>query len=70
MTMPASPDDGVVSDLIHAMKNNPSCLAAILLAALFAVLTYFALQADADRRAKIIELMLTRCFDQVQGLEP
>lgn len=63
MTIPPDNDRRITDDLIGALKTNPACLAAITLAAVFAFLTYFALQADADRRSKLIELMLTRCFE-------
>jgi hypothetical protein len=68
MTMPVEDSNNrVVNDLISALKTNPACLAAICLAAVFAFLTYFALQADADRRAKTVDLVLSRCFDQMKG---
>jgi len=69
MTHPIDDDPGVVSDLIHALKTNPACLAAILLAAMFAILTYLALQNDADRRAKTVDMVLARCFD-LKDLKP
>lgn len=53
----------VATGAIDALKGSPTCLAAILLAALFSVLTFFAYQHDADRRAAAINLMITRCFD-------
>lgn len=52
----------VATSAIDALKNNPACLAAIILAALFACLTFFALQRDADRRAKTTDLLLERCY--------
>jgi len=63
MNIPVDNDPGVVTDLIHALKTNPACLAAILLAAMFAILTYLALQNDADRRSETVNMVLARCFD-------
>lgn len=39
----------VATSAIDALKVNPSCLAAILLAAIFAVLTFLALQNQVER---------------------
>lgn len=38
----------IVSGIAEAMKSNPSCLAAVLLSALFAVLTYWSLKQDRE----------------------
>lgn len=52
----------VATSTVEALKTNPSCLAAIILAGIFAVLTFFAMQRDADRRARTTDLLLQRCF--------
>jgi hypothetical protein len=53
----------VATSAIDALKGSPTCLAAILLAALFSVLTFFAYQRDADRRSAAVNLLINRCFD-------
>ncbi|WP_042778893.1 hypothetical protein [Sinorhizobium fredii] len=53
---------GIVATVADSMKGNPSCLAAILLAGIFAVLTYFALQADAQRAHERFEAVMAACF--------
>src|SRR5262245_10658547 len=73
----------VATSAIDAFKTNPSCLAAILLAALFAFLTYIGLQREAERSQKRLEGVvgiLNRCLDnehddersrdELQGLVP
>lgn len=57
----------VATTVVEGFKNNPACLAAILLAALFAVLTFYAMQRDADRRARTVDIMLTRCVPNVEA---
>ena len=52
----------VASNAIEAMRTNPSCLAALLLAAMFVVLLYTVNQREADRRAHTVDTMLERCF--------
>lgn len=52
----------VATSTIDALKGNPACLAAILLAAIMAVLTYFALQAETQRQHERALAMLERCF--------
>lgn len=44
---------------------NAACLSAILLSAMFGVLTYFALQRDADRRTELTKAIITRCIAEV-----
>lgn len=53
-----------VGKVAEAFRNGPGCLAAILLAALFAVLTFYAMQKDADRRARTVDLLLERCYPE------
>lgn len=57
----------VATSAIDAFKNNPACLAAILLAAVFAILTFFALQKDAERRSKTVDTLLERCMPKAQS---
>lgn len=51
-----------IAKIAEAFRNGPACLAAILLAALFAILTFYALQRDADRRAHTVDILLERCY--------
>jgi hypothetical protein len=63
MTLPEA--GKAVSNAIEGLKTNPSCLAAILLAALFAVLTYVAMQREAERYNARVETMMSlinRCM--------
>lgn len=59
----------VTTSAIDAMKGSPSCIAAIILAGLFAVLTFYGLQRDADRRAKAVDILLTKCVPYVEELK-
>jgi hypothetical protein len=52
----------VATSAIDAFKNNPACLAAIVLAGLFSVLTFVGLQRDADRRSKTVDILMERCY--------
>lgn len=59
-----------VASTADAFKTNPSCLAAIILAALFAVLTYIAMQREAERYNARVEAMMTlinRCMDDAEA---
>ena len=51
---------GIVRNVTESLKGSPSCLAAILLAAMFAILTYFALVEERkeghERMMKLIEV--------------
>lgn len=47
MTLPEA--GKAVTAAVEGLKTNPSCLAAILLAALFAGLIYIASQREAER---------------------
>lgn len=60
----------VATSTVDALKGNPSCLAAIMLAGIFAVLTYVAFQRDADRRAKTVDLLLERCYPPSLDVNP
>jgi hypothetical protein len=50
---------GMVHSVADAMKNNPTCLAAVLLSAMFALLTYLSLAGERsemhERQLKLIE---------------
>jgi len=59
---------GAVSSVAESMKGSPACLAAILLAGVMAILTYFTLREDQARsheremaRANIIRDLITAC---------
>lgn len=47
--------------IAEGLRGQPACLAAILLAAIFAVLTYFAMQRDADRRTQLMLALMEKC---------
>lgn len=48
----------VFTSAIDAFKGNPACLASILLAGLFALLTYFSLTNErAETHEKTIEIV-------------
>ena len=51
----------VATSAIDAMRSNPSCLAALLVVAIFAVISFIANQRDAERKTKTIDILLTRC---------
>jgi hypothetical protein len=53
---------GVATAAVEGLKNNPSCLTAILLAGVFAILTFYALQKDADRRSRTTDILIQRCL--------
>ena len=56
----------VATSAIDAMKTNPSCLAALLVVALFGVLNYFEDVRQTERMAqRVAEVskLLDRCFD-------
>lgn len=52
-------------EVVKGVAANPSCLAAIALAAIFAVLTYLAMQREAERqnqRAIHMAELLDKCL--------
>lgn len=49
---------------------NAACLASIVLAAIFALLTFFALQRDADRRTEMTKVILGRCLEELGDSKP
>lgn len=53
---------GIASDLAAGLKQNPSCLAAILLAALFAFLTYHALTGERQEAHERAMAIIAKCF--------
>ena len=62
MTIPEQAS-GVAKSAIEGLKTSPSCLAAILLAALFAILVYISAQREAERAQARLEVF-TRLLDQ------
>ena len=61
----------IVTSVTDGLKTNPSCLAAIVLAAFFALLTYIALQREAERSQLRLQStidLLNKCIDV--GKEP
>ena len=73
MTMGIPEEAGkVATSAVEGLKNNPSCLAAICLAGLFAVLTFVALQSN-ERRASEARLqmmqLLAACYPS-SGVQP
>lgn len=56
----------VASSVVEGLKQNPSCLAALAIVALFSVLQYFK-EARNDERAQqrtaAIESLLTKCME-------
>lgn len=56
----------VARETVDGLKRNPSCLAAIILAGVFAFLTYLAMQREAERamvRMTTVTGLLDRCLD-------
>ncbi|THK37619.1 hypothetical protein EHS39_13345 [Ensifer sp. MPMI2T] len=53
---------GIVATVADSMKGNPSCLAAILFAAIFAALVYFSGQANQQRQYETFDKLMTACF--------
>jgi len=58
-----------VSSVAEALKSNPSCLAAICLAGIFALLTFFALQRADQRNYDARMAILERCIPLNHGKE-
>lgn len=52
----------VASSAIDALKGQPACLAAILLAACFAVLTYMSLTNERAEMHQRQMTLIERCF--------
>lgn len=60
----------VATSVVEGLKTNPSCLAAILLAGIFAFLTYIGLQREAERSQRRLEgvvKLLDRCMEPEHG---
>lgn len=58
----------VATSVIDGLKTNPSCLAALAVVALFAVLQYFENEHQNDRimqRTQELGSLLNRCIDGV-----
>jgi hypothetical protein len=50
-----------VTSVTEALKTNPSCLAAILLAAIFALLTYFSMTIERHEAHERAMALITKC---------
>jgi hypothetical protein len=57
----------VATSAIEALKAAPSCLAALLLCAMFIALSYFNNQREAERKAKTLDIVMERCFPRPEG---
>ncbi|MEJ6847542.1 hypothetical protein V3589_15140 [Sinorhizobium fredii] len=53
---------GIVATVADSMKGNPSCLAAILLAAMFGAFVYFGGQANQRRQHDAFDKLMAVCF--------
>jgi hypothetical protein len=56
----------VAVSAVEALKSNPSCLAALLVVALFAILSYFEDSRQSERmelRVAEVAKLLNACFD-------
>lgn len=51
-----------ISNVADALKTNPSCLAAITLAAIFGILTYLTLRDEQAQTQQRQMLLLEKCF--------
>lgn len=51
-----------ITSIADALKGNPSCLAAICLAGIFAVLTYMSLTNERAEMHERAVKMIERCF--------
>lgn len=61
----------VATAAIDGLKGSPSCLAAIIFAAMLAILTYFALRDEETRMHERQMLMIDKCFpDQRREYHP
>lgn len=61
------PAQKVVAETVKGLTQNTSCLAAVVLAGLFAFLTYLALQREAERSQARLETtvrLLTQCMEE------
>jgi len=47
---------------IDAMRTNPSCLAALMLAAMFSMLSYYNNQRDDEQRSRTLDILMKSCF--------
>jgi hypothetical protein len=55
----------VAGSVIEGLKSNPSCLAALAVLAIIAVLHYFSAEREAMRQARRFDAvvsMLNRCY--------
>lgn len=52
---------GMVHSVTEAMKGNPSCLAAIMLAALFGLLNHFSIVGEREEMQERQMALIERC---------
>lgn len=52
-------------DVISGLKDNPACLAAIVLSGLFGWMGYSVVQNDAQRQHDRLTLLMTSCFEKL-----
>lgn len=75
---PVEEAGSTVRTAITALQTNPTCLAAILLAAMFSLLIYFSVQRERSEAHEHSMAVLERCFPialmqgfaELQGIEP
>lgn len=60
----------VATEAIDALKGSPSCLAAIIFAAIMAVLTYMALRDEQGAMHERQMLLIEKCFDVTHESRP
>jgi hypothetical protein len=60
----------VVKSVTEGFKGNPSCLAAIILAGIFAVLTYLNMQHDEQRAQARFDKVIALCWSNIEGPNP
>lgn len=57
----------IVKSITDSFKDNPACLAAILLAAMFSVLTYFNMQQEAERSQQRYLQVVGLCWNNTNA---
>lgn len=53
---------GVSKSVVESFKDNPLCLAVVVLSTLMMVFSYFTLKEAEDRRAMATNSLIERCF--------
>jgi hypothetical protein len=56
------PATDLAKSAIDALKGNPLCLAAIVLAGLSTGVLYLAMEREADRKSRTADVIIERCF--------